>query len=85
MTCAAPEIRAITEIALHGGRDTRVSFVRVHAGFTSDGRLHVRAAGAQGPHHLHAMALSNTLAVVGPGEVIEPGDEVNVMPLDRTS
>jgi molybdenum cofactor synthesis domain-containing protein len=78
-----PVIRGVAEVPLQGARDERITFVRVQAGFAEDGRLHVRAAGGQGSHQLHAMSLSNGLAVVGPGARIEPGGEVDVLPLDH--
>ncbi len=77
-----PAINGVTDVALRGGRDGRTSYVRVRTEFADDGRLHVRAAGGQGAHQLHAMALSNALAVVAAGAVIEPGDEVKVLRLD---
>jgi molybdopterin molybdotransferase len=78
-----PVIKGVTDIALRGGRDEKIRFVWVHTGFAEDGLLHMRAAGGQRSHQLHAMSLSNALAVLGPREVIEPGGEVGLLALSR--
>ena len=53
--------------------------MRVIAAHGDDGRVHVRAAGAQGSHQLHATAAANALAIVPDGDGIEPGSEVRAL------
>lgn len=65
--------------AWRGATDGRTSFVRVVASFGADGRLHASNAGGQGSHQLHAMSLSNALAVVEPEQSIRPGDPVPLL------
>ena len=75
------EVTGIADDSWRGSTDGRTSFVRVVATFGEDGRLHARGAGGQGSHQLHAMSLSNALAVVEPGVSVAPGDRVRLMPL----
>jgi molybdenum cofactor synthesis domain-containing protein len=73
-------VRAVVDGAgWRGAGDGRVSFVRVRAAFGDDGRVHVRNAGGQGSHQLHAMALADGLAVIGPGREVLPADDVDVL------
>ena len=65
--------------AWRGATDGRTSFVRVLASFGADGRLHAANAGGQGSHQLHAMSLSNALAVVEPEQSVRPGDPVPLL------
>jgi molybdopterin biosynthesis enzyme len=62
-----------------GARDGRVSFVRVRAHFSGDGRLLVASTGGQGSHQLHAMALANALAITPPDVAVARGDTVPVL------
>ena len=73
------EVPGIAGETWNGSSDGRTSFVRVIASFGEDGRLHARGAGGQGSHQLHAMSLSNALAVVEPGETIKSGDPVRLL------
>lgn len=75
------EVTGIADESWRGASDGRTSFVRVVATFGEDGRLHARGAGGQGSHQLHAMSLSNALAVVEPGVSVAPGDRVRLMTL----
>ncbi|MGH9115887.1 MAG: gephyrin-like molybdotransferase Glp, partial [Acidimicrobiales bacterium] len=59
----------------------RTSFVRVQVAFGPDGRLHVRSAGGQGSHQLHAMAIAGGLAVVPAGTDVRDGDRLDVLVL----
>ena len=75
------EVTGIADESWRGAGDGRTSFVRVVATFGEDGRLHARGAGGQGSHQLHAMSLSNALAVVEPGVTVAPGDRIRLMTL----
>jgi molybdenum cofactor synthesis domain-containing protein len=74
-----PQVVAIADDGLRRRPDGKVHFVRVVAAYGDDGRVHVRAAGAQGSHQLHATAAANALAVVPDGDGIEPGAEVRAL------
>lgn len=63
----------------NGASDGRTSFVRVVAAFGDDGRLHAKGAGGQASHQLHAMSLSNALAVIEPSTTVAPGDPVRLL------
>jgi molybdenum cofactor synthesis domain-containing protein len=76
-----PVVTGVADERWFGARDGRTSFVRVHAEFGPDGRLHARSAGGQGSHQLRAMSLSNALAVVEPGIEVSPGDPVGLLVL----
>ena len=73
------DVPGIADESWRGSSDGRTSFVRAIASFGEDGRLHARGAGGQGSHQLHAMSLSNALAVIEPGETIKPGDPVRLL------
>ena len=73
------EVPAVAEDSWRGSNDGRTSFVRVVATFGPDGLLHARGAGGQGSHQLHAMSLSNGLAVVDPGATVSPGDRIRLL------
>lgn len=72
-------VPGIADDSWRGAADGRTSFVRVVASFGDDGRLHAKGAGGQGSHQLHAMSLSNALAVIGPGTSVRPADPVRLM------
>jgi molybdenum cofactor synthesis domain-containing protein len=74
-----PQVVAIADDGLRRHPDGKVHFVRVVASHGDDGRVHVRAAGAQGSHQLHATAAANALAIVPDGEGIEPRAEVRAV------
>ena len=65
-----------------GGRDGRVTFVRVRSRFGDDGRIRVTSSGGQGSHQLYAMASADALAITPPGVDVEAGDTVGVLLLD---
>lgn len=62
-----------------GGRDGRVSFVRVRSRFGDDGRLRVSSSGGQGSHQLYAMAGADALAVTPAGTEVVAGDTIGVL------
>nr|WP_249420079.1 hypothetical protein [Rhabdothermincola salaria] len=63
--------------------DGKTHFVRVRTRWdTSDGRVHVASAGAQGSHQLTAMANAGGLAELPDGAGVEVGDQVAVHLLD---
>jgi molybdopterin molybdotransferase len=61
--------------------DGRTAYVRVVAEVRPDGRWHVRSAGAQGSHQLHAMAEAGALAVVPDGDGVPAGSDVDLLVL----
>jgi molybdopterin molybdotransferase len=73
------EVPGIADEGWRGSRDGRTTYVRVVASFGEDGVLHARGAGGQGSHQLHAMSMSNALAVVEPGVSVEPGEPVRLL------
>jgi molybdenum cofactor synthesis domain-containing protein len=80
-----PIVEAIADERLERRRDGKLHLVRVAARFADDGRVHVRSAGGQESHHLHAMAKANGLSLVADGDGIEPGGVVSTMILDEAS
>lgn len=72
-------VPAVAADTWNGSSDGRTSFVRVVASFGDDGRLHAKGAGGQGSHQLHAMSLSNALAVIEAGISVRPGDPVRLL------
>jgi molybdenum cofactor synthesis domain-containing protein len=75
-----PTVPAIVDDGGWGGaHDGRTTFARVEVEMGTDGRYHVRSAGGQGSHQLHAMALAGGLAVVPPGDRVAAGDIVPVV------
>jgi len=72
-------VPGVADDAWTGATDGRTSFVRVVASFGDEGRLHAKGAGGQGSHQLHAMSLSNALAVIEPETAVRPGDPVRLM------
>ncbi|HEY3811168.1 MAG TPA: gephyrin-like molybdotransferase Glp, partial [Acidimicrobiales bacterium] len=62
-----------------GAKDGRTTFTRVEVGLQADGRYHVRSAGGQGSHQLHAMALADGLAIVPPDAAVLIGDDVDLL------
>ena len=78
-----PVVRAVADAPIarrHG--DGKQHLVRVVGTFAPDGRLHVTSSGAQGSHQLAASAAANGLGIVGDGEVIAVGSEIDVLYLD---
>jgi len=77
-----PVIRAICEDRISNCGDPRVFFARCTV-TERDGRAYARLTGAQGSGMLTSMIQANALAVVPADvDVVEPGDEVNVLMLD---
>jgi molybdopterin molybdotransferase len=78
-----PSVAAIVDGPLARRPDGKVHFARVRCRFDpTDGRVHVVSAGAQGSHHLSAMAGADGLAELPDGPALEPGDTVSVRLLD---
>lgn len=77
-----PRVRAIADDGLPRRVDGKIHYQRVHGAFGDDGRWHVRSSGAQGSHQLAATAAANGLAVVGDGDGVPAGGEVEVLLLD---
>ena len=76
-------VQGIADEALFRKPDGKIHFARVVWRYQeADGRFHVRSAGAQGSHHLTAMAAANGLAVLPDGGGFDPGEMVRVMVLD---
>jgi molybdenum cofactor synthesis domain-containing protein len=74
-----PRVCAVADQTLRRHDDGKTHFLRVVAGFGTDGRVHVRSAGGQGSHQLTGMAGANALAVVPDGGSVEAGDDVDVL------
>ncbi|RMH81770.1 MAG: molybdopterin molybdenumtransferase MoeA [Actinomyces sp.] len=75
-------VRAVAPEGLTRRRDGKTHFLRVVGGPDETGRWTVRSAGGQGSHQLSVMAEATALAVVPDGEGVEPGGEVEIIPLD---
>jgi molybdopterin molybdotransferase len=77
-----PLIRAIAEDRIENRNDTRVYLARCFLR-ERDARYYVSLTGAQGSNILTSMMRANALTLI-PAEtdVVEPGDEIDVMPLD---
>ena len=73
-----PTVRAVAPEGLRRRPDGRVQFFRVEAAW-SGGGFEVRSAGGQGSHQLTGMAAANALAVVGDGDGVPPGEQVDVI------
>jgi len=78
---ALPLLTAISEDTLGHAPDGKTHFLRVEGRVDDTGRWYVRRAGGQGSHQLTAMARADALALSPDGAEIEPGDEVQVLPL----
>lgn len=74
-----PRLRAVADEALPRRADGKLHLVRVTAVWGADGRCHVTPAAGQGSHMLHAMALSNALALVPDGPGVDKGGDVDVL------
>lgn len=77
-----PTTVALLDCPLPRSRDAKIHVMHVSVAFGSDHRLHVTNAGRQGSHLLSAVTSANALAVVGDGDGLDVGDEVDVMILD---
>lgn len=78
-----PVVHAVLDEALPRRPDGKVHFARVLVRHDpSDGRPHVRSAGAQGSHQLTAMAGADGLAELPDGPTLEVGATVGVRLLD---
>ncbi len=74
-----PRVKALTDEDLRRRPDGKLHFVRVIASTGDDGRWHVRSAGGQASHLLHAMARANALALLPDGEGVAAGDAVETL------
>jgi molybdopterin molybdotransferase len=72
-------VTAMADDGLQRKRDGKVHFLRVVVSYGPDHAFHARSAGGQGSHQLSALALANGLAVLGDGEGVAAGGEVEVM------
>jgi molybdopterin molybdotransferase len=78
-----PSVVAVVDEPLTRRPDGKVHFARVRGRFdVSDGRFHVVSAGAQGSHHLTAMAGADGLAELPDGPTLDAGSTVSVRLLD---
>lgn len=62
-------------------QDGKVHFVRVRLAVDERGGVLATSAGGQGSHQLRAMAAADGLGVLGDGEGIEPGGQIEVIVL----
>ena len=74
-----PSVVAVTDVDLRRQVDGKTHFARVHGGFGSDGRFHVRPVGAQGSHQLAATATADAMAVLPDGDGVTSGGDVVVL------
>ena len=77
-----PQVLAVADEPLTRRSDGKLHLVRVVARYAPDGLVHVRSAGGQGSHQLHAMALANALALLPDGTGVATGGTVHAMLLD---
>jgi molybdenum cofactor synthesis domain-containing protein len=73
-----PRVTAIVDEDVKRGVDGKTHFDRVHASWSSDGRVHVRRTGPQGSHQLASTAVANAIMAVPDGTGVKAGDEVTV-------
>jgi len=71
-------VLALADEAMPRRPDGKVHLVRVVAGVSGDGRVHVRPVAAQGSHQLSATSLANAIAEVPDGDGIAAGAPVVV-------
>ena len=77
-----PTVRATTEDRIENQDDPRVFLARCFL-TERDGRYFVSLTGAQGSNILTSMMRANALTLIpADREVVEPGEEIEVMPLD---
>jgi molybdopterin biosynthesis enzyme len=74
-----PTVPAVAGEPFRRKPDGRTAFVRVAVTRTDDGSFAVRSAGAQGSHHLTAMARADGLLVLPDGPGVEAGERVEVL------
>ncbi|WP_420452779.1 gephyrin-like molybdotransferase Glp [Ilumatobacter sp.] len=74
-----PRLVAVADEDLRRSTDGKTHFVRVNGSFGGDGRYHVTTVGAQGSHQLAATATADALAVVGDGDGVAAGSDVEVL------
>jgi len=74
-----PEVPAVAGEPFQRSPDGKVHYVRVVADRRPDGVLVVRSAGAQGSHHLTAMARADGLAVLPDGGTVAADDPVRIL------
>ena len=74
-----PRVTALAEEDLRRRPDGKLHLVRVVATSGEDGRWHVRSAGGQASHLLHAMARANALALLPDGDGVAAGDSVETL------
>lgn len=75
-------IRAVSQNTLSHPRDGKTHYMRVFAKHSEQGTLQVARIDGQGSHQLATMAQADGLAVVQDNLVINPGDVVDVIPLN---
>jgi molybdopterin molybdotransferase len=74
-----PTVTAVAEGPLKRRPDGKTHFARVECRYELEAdRYVVRSAGAQGSHHMMAMAGADALAELPDGPTVEPGDRVRV-------
>jgi molybdopterin molybdotransferase len=74
-----PAVPAVAAEPFTRRPDGKVHYVRVRAERDAAGLLRVRSAGAQGSHHLTAMARAQALLPLADGDGVAEGDDVRVL------
>ncbi len=77
-----PFVRAVADEGFLRRADGKLHLVRARARGGKDGLVHVRSAGGQGSHQLHAMASANALVLLPDGPGAAAGASVDAMLLD---
>ena len=76
-----PRVWGVADEPLSRGPDGKTHFMRVAVHYGADHRYHVRSAGGQGSHQMAAMAAADALAVIGDGDGVAVGGDVEFMAL----
>jgi molybdenum cofactor synthesis domain-containing protein len=76
-----PQVNGVADVDFRRQRDGKTHLVRANGSFGPDGRLHVRPVGAQGSHQLAATALADAIVVLGDGDGVVEGGDVDVLML----
>jgi molybdenum cofactor synthesis domain-containing protein len=74
-----PRVAAVADEDLRRRPDGKLHLVRAVATAGEDRRWHVRSAGGQASHQLHAMARANALALLPDGDGVAAGESVSTM------
>jgi molybdopterin molybdotransferase len=77
-----PIVPAVADEDLERRSDGKLHLLRARVTLDSRGGWHVRTAGGQESHQLHAMSEANALVLLPDGSGVRAGDPVDAMVLD---